>query len=171
MIKRLIILLVILMIPLGLGLLFTYDVIKLQWVGTMHIQPSYQPQEDPLPMPARSIPRQGAAYIAGLGAPVNPVPADEVSLGRGEQLFKTFCAVCHGQAADGKGSIVANFFTTYKPANLLQGNALTGSDGSIFMTLTNGINGRMPAMRDDLPGVRERWDIVNYIRKLQKSAP
>ncbi len=169
MIKRLILLLFILMIPFAVGLLFTYDVIKIQWVNTLQLQNSYQPQEDPLPMPARSVPVQGPAYIAGLGAPVNPVPADAVSLQRGEQLFKTFCALCHGQTAQGNGPI-AVFLTTYKPANLVTGNAKDISDGAIFMTITNGIPGRMPQMRDDLPGARERWDIINYLRSLQKAA-
>jgi mono/diheme cytochrome c family protein len=170
MIKRLILLLVILLIPFAVGLLFTYDVIKIQWVNTMQLESSYQPQEDPLPMPARSVPVQGASFVAGLGAPVNPVPADVVSLQRGQQLFKTFCALCHGQTGVGN-SIVASFFTQYKPADLTSDAVKSLSDGSIFMTITNGIPGRMPQMRDDLPGARERWDVINYVRSLQKAAP
>ncbi len=75
MIKRLILVLAIVLTPFLIGLLFTYDIIKLEWISTMKIQPVAQPQRDPLPLPARSVPIQGAAYIAGLGAPVNPVPA------------------------------------------------------------------------------------------------
>lgn len=169
MIKRLIILLVVLSLPLGVGLLFTYDIIKLEWIGTMEIQPVAKPQRDPLPLPARSIPIQGAAYIAGLGAPVNPVPVDEVSIIRGEQLYGMHCALCHGATGKGEGNFSV-FFTTFKPANLTIGNARTGSDGVIFLTITNGIAGRMPALIENLPGARERWDVVNYVRKLQKAA-
>ena len=75
--KRLIIVLALVAAPLGLGLLFTYDIIKIDWVSFMEIQNSFNPQEDPLPVPARSVPVEGAAYIAALGAPANPVAADE----------------------------------------------------------------------------------------------
>ena len=167
MIKRLILVLTIVAIPLLFGLLFSYDVIKLEWISTMKIQPVAKPQRDPLPLPARSVPVQGAAYIAGLGAPVNPVEADEVSLARGKQLFETNCALCHGKDAKGAGPF-ASFMAQFKPANLTEGNAKTTSDGALFITVSNGVAGRMPAMRENLPDARERWDVVNYIRILQK---
>jgi mono/diheme cytochrome c family protein len=170
MIKRLLLLLVIILIPLAVGLLFTYDVIKIEWISTMKIQPVAKPQRDPLPLPDRSIPIQGAAYIAGLGAPVNPIPADNVSLTRGQQLFNSYCALCHGTAGDGKGPF-ANFLTKTKPANLLSIDMRNGSDGAIFITITNGVSGAMPAMRENLPTTRDRWDVVNYVRKLQQAAP
>ena len=84
MTKRLLMILGGVALPLLVGLLFTYDVIKIDWISFMEIQPSFNPQEDPLPLPARSVPVQGAAYIAELGAPVNPVAADEASLARGK---------------------------------------------------------------------------------------
>lgn len=55
-----------------------------------------------------------------------------------------------------------------KPANLTTGNAVVISDGAIFITLSEGVAGRMPAMRENLPEARERWDVVNYVRSLQK---
>ncbi len=74
MTKRLFIVLGILVCPLILGLLITYQVIKVDWISFMEIQPSYTSMEDPLPLPPESVPVQGAAYVPGLGAPVNPVP-------------------------------------------------------------------------------------------------
>jgi mono/diheme cytochrome c family protein len=170
MIKRLIILLGLIVVVLGAGLLFTYDVIKLEWISTMKIQPAMKPQRDPLPLPARSIPVQGAAFIAGLGAPVNPIPSDDVSLKRGEQLFTNNCALCHGPKGDGTGPF-ANFLAQHKPANLMDEDIKTQSDGAIFITISNGIPGQMPAMRENLPTARDRWDVVNYVRKLQQAAP
>jgi mono/diheme cytochrome c family protein len=167
MIKRLILVLGLVLTPLLFGLLFTYDVIKLEWISTMKIQPAAQPQRDPLPLPQRSIPVQGAAYIAGLGAPVNPVHADEVSILRGKQLFETHCGLCHGKDGKGAGSF-APFLSQYKPANLTEGNPTTISDGAIFITISNGVSGRMPALKENLPDARERWDVVNYVRSLQK---
>ncbi len=168
MTKRLFIVLGILVCPLILGLLITYHVIKVDWISFMEIQPSYTSMEDPLPLPPESVPVQGAAYVPGLGAPVNPVPADDVSLQRGQELYNVSCALCHGAEGGGNGTIAA--FLQNKPANLLQGDPLTMSDGSIFITISNGIPGRMPSLRENLPTARDRWDVVNYVRQLQKAA-
>lgn len=166
MIKRLILVLVVVAMPFALGLLFTYDVIKIDWISFMEIQPSFHPQEDPLPMPARSIPVDGAHYVVGLDAPVNPVPADEVSLQRGEQLYNIACTPCHGAAGDGKGTFSA-FLVKTKPANLLEDRIQNLSDGELFMVITQGMPGTMPPMRENLPTARDRWDVVNYVRQLQ----
>jgi mono/diheme cytochrome c family protein len=155
--KRLIILLAVVSVPLAVGLLFTYDIIKID---------SFNPQEDPLPVPARSVPVQGAAYIPVLGAPSNPVAADEDSLKRGKANYEIGCRICHGSKADGKGPFAA--FLANKPANLLEGRPVTISDGEIFMTITNGIEGKMPNLRENFPEAEMRWDVVNYVRSLQK---
>lgn len=169
MIKRLILVLGIVALPFLIGLLFTYDVIKINWVSFMEIQPSFRSQEDPLPLPARSIPIQGAGYVAGLGAPSNPVPADQVSIERGKQLYSTTCFVCHGK--DGKGNPIITARFKYKPTNLSDPKVVNMSDGDIFMTITTGIPGRMPPLKENLPTPRDRWDVVNYVRQIQKGTP
>jgi mono/diheme cytochrome c family protein len=171
-VKRLIIVMVVVASPLALGLLFTYDVIKLDWISFMEIQPSYRPMEDPLPLPARSVPIQGAAYIRELGVPVNPVAADDASLARGKESFEVACQLCHGAAGKGDGAF-AGFLVKFPPANLVEAgsNARSLSDGAIFLTITDGIAGRMPALKDSLPTAQMRWDVVNYVRYLQSTNP
>ncbi len=150
----------------GVGMLFTYDVIKINWVSFMAIQPSFRPQSAPLPLPKDSVPVEGAAYVPGTGSPVNPVPADKVSLERGKQLYSINCTLCHGASGKGNGPIAA-FLSPNKPADLTSGNVKNGSDGGIFIVISNGVTGAMPALRENLT-VRERWDVVNYVRTLQK---
>ncbi|MFZ5821073.1 MAG: c-type cytochrome [Chloroflexota bacterium] len=145
-------------------MLFTYDVIKVDWVVFMEIQPSYDAQEKPLPVPARSIPVDGPVSIPNMGAPVNPVPADAVSLERARTLYEINCLMCHGVAGQGDGQIAA--LLANKPANLTLDVTQNKSDGALFLTLTNGVTGRMPAMIENLT-VRDRWDLVNYIRALK----
>lgn len=152
-------------ILLGIVLLFTYDIIKIEWISFMEIQPSYSPMEDPLPPPARSIPIEGPAVIPGMGAPDNPVPATEASILRGEQLYALNCQMCHGTTGEGTGPIAA-FLVNFKPANLTSEVVQSKSDGSIFLTITYGLDGRMPPLNENLT-VRERWDVVNYVRTLQ----
>jgi mono/diheme cytochrome c family protein len=149
----------------GIMLIFSYDIIKIDWPSFMEIQPSYRPMEDPLPPPERSIPIDGPIAIPGLGAPENPTPADEASIARGKELFTINCQMCHGVTGQGNGTI-APFLIKFKPANLTSDVVQSMSDGSIFLTISNGLEGRMPALNENLT-VSERWDVVNYVRTLK----
>ena len=165
MIKRLFLLLIVASLFSGILMLFTYDVIKLDWISFMEIQPSYKPMEDPLPVPVDSIPIEGAAYIPGMGSPANPVEADDVSIQRGSELYNLNCVICHGKEGMGDG-VIGTFFTN-KPANLTDANIQSLADGAIFLVISNGVEGRMPPLNENL-SVRERWDLVNFIRTLAK---
>ena len=165
MIKRLVFLMVVVAVAGGVLMLFTFDVIKLDWISFMEIQPSFKPMENPLPVPADSIPIEGAAYIPGMGSPVNPVDADDVSIQRGSELFILNCVICHGEKGMGDG-VIGAFFTN-KPANLTSTTVQALSDGAIFMVISNGVEGRMPPMNENF-SVRERWDLVNFLRTLAK---
>jgi mono/diheme cytochrome c family protein len=165
MIKRLFILLSIAVLGIVLLMVFTYDIIKLDWITFMEIQPSYKPMENPLPVPPNSIPVEGAAYIAGMGAPVNPIIPDEVSISRGESLYSINCVICHGTTGLGDG-VIGTFFQ-YKPANLTASAVQNKSDGAIFLVISNGVPGRMPPLNENLT-VRDRWDAVNYVKTLGK---
>jgi mono/diheme cytochrome c family protein len=167
--KRLFIFLGVVAVLGGGILLFTYDVIKIEWISFMEIQPSYKPMEHPLPVAARSIPVEGAAYVPGQGAPVNPVEADAVSVERGRVLFSVTCVQCHGESGEGNGIIGASL--VWPPANLTSDVVQSKADGALFLTISNGIQGangqiHMPALNENLT-VRDRWDVVNYIRTLK----
>ncbi|RPI90632.1 MAG: hypothetical protein EHM40_17885 [Chloroflexi bacterium] len=144
-------------------LIFTYDIIKVEWISFMEIQPSYRPMEDPLPPPERSIPIEGAIAIPGMPPPENPVEADEASVRRGAELYAIHCQMCHGQTAEGNGPVAA--FLANRPANLTSPVVQSKSNGSIFLTITNGVDGKMPPLNENLL-VLERWDLVNFIRTL-----
>lgn len=149
----------------GILMLFTYDIIKIEWAAFMETQPSFVPMEHPLLPPSRSIPVEGPVSIPNLGAPENPVEADETSLARGAELFNINCKMCHGPGGEGNGPI-APFLVNFKPANLTQSIVQDKSDGALFLTVTNGVTDRMPALNENLT-VRERWDVVNFIRTLK----
>jgi mono/diheme cytochrome c family protein len=151
---------------LGILLLFTYDIIKVEWISFMEIQPAYRQMEDPLPVPARSIPIEGPVTIPGLGAPENPVEANEASITRGSNLFEIHCQMCHGATAQGNGPIAP--FLANRPANLTSPVVQSKSDGSIFLTITNGVDGKMPPLNENLT-VPERWDLVNFLRTLAQA--
>jgi mono/diheme cytochrome c family protein len=166
MIKRVTILLVLVGSLLGLVLLFSYDIIKVEWISFMEIQPSYKPMDDPLPVAADSVPVEGAAYIPGMGAPSNPVPVDDASISNGSELYSINCAQCHGILGRGDGVIGAALVNP--PADLASARVVGLSDGAIFVTISAGVPGRMPNLNENL-NVRQRWDVVNFIRaEIQK---
>jgi len=163
---------------IGALAIFAFDVIKIDWIVFMEIQPSFGTQEKPLAVPAQSIPIEGVAYIPANGAPTNPVPADEISITRGAQIFATNCVMCHGETGQGTGTIAA-FLVKKKPADLTSALIQTKTDGNLFISISNGIfnpdnslfpdvkfSGQMPPMNENL-SVRERWDVINYIRTLK----
>ena len=155
-------------VAFGVILLFSYDVIKIDWPSFMEIQPSYRQMENPLPPPAQSIPIEGAVYIPNSQVlPENPMKADDASLTRGKELFAINCQMCHGVTGEGNGPIAA-FLTKFKPANLTSPLIKAFPDGQIFMTITNGVPERMPPLNENLT-VSERWDVVNYVRTLNKT--
>jgi mono/diheme cytochrome c family protein len=168
MIKRLLILLVIVGSLLGTVLLFSYDIIKIDWISFMEIQPSYKPMDDPLPVAEGPIPVEGAAYILGMGAPANPIPVDETSLSNGGELYSLNCVQCHGPLGKGDGVIGAAL--VHPPADLTSARVIGLSDGAIFVTISAGVPGRMPNLNENL-NVRERWDVVNYIRGVIQKQP
>lgn len=96
----------------------------------------------------------------------NPVPSNQESLAAGEQTFTDNCVLCHGEkgAGDGPGAKTIKV----KPANFTDPKIQAEPDGSLFWKMTNG-RGPMPSWRDTLTD-QERWQLVNYIRKLGKDA-
>ena len=164
-------------------MIFSYDIIKIDWIVFMEIQPSYGTQEfdpttgaGPRVVPAQSVPVEGAAYLPGV-EPTNPIAADDVSVSRGSQLFSINCSQCHGIDGAGSGTVAA-FLVKKKPADLTGEAAQSLSDGQIFMTITDGVfnaenslfpdvefSGQCPPLNENL-SVRERWDVVNYVRTL-----
>ena len=145
---------------------FSFDIIKIDWPSFMEIQPSYRPMENPLPVPARSIPVEGAAFIPNMGAPENPSVADEASLTRGAELYAIHCQMCHGVTGEANGPISP--FLANRPANFTSDVVQSKSDGSFFLSISNGVDGRMPALNENLT-VSERWDVVNFLRTLKLS--
>ena len=97
----------------------------------------------------------------------NPVPATPENLAAGAQTFKDNCMLCHGEKGMGDGPGAKTI--KVKPANFTDAKLLAlETDGSLFWKMSNG-RGPMPSWKDDLSET-ERWQLVNYLRKLNKDA-
>lgn len=158
--RRGLIFIALLLSPLLLGMLFTYEVIKIPFPTDMAQSAAVGYQEGPrISPPEGSVPIQGEDVIAD-EFPVNPIPSDEVSLQRGMVLYSLHCALCHGSQGRGDGPLSDWFART--PEDLRGARAAAEFDGSVYLAIKNGF-GEMPSLAENLT-VRERWDVVNYIR-------
>ncbi len=156
------------LVALGLGLLLlSYEVVGVEFADEMEHQPALRYEGGPrLLPPTEAIAYGRPAYQADPQTLANPVPADEVSLQRGQVLFSVTCAVCHGAGGKGDGPVV-HFWgpNTNHPANLTD-PAINGlPDGFLYNVVSHGL-GAMPPIRENLTE-RQRWDVINHVRTLR----
>jgi mono/diheme cytochrome c family protein len=97
----------------------------------------------------------------------NPVPSNPQTLAAAQQTFSDNCVQCHGE--QGKGDGDTGKILKVKPANFTDPKLMAlETDGSLFWKMSEG-RGPMPSWKADLSET-ERWQLVNYIRKLGKDA-
>jgi len=94
----------------------------------------------------------------------NPLLPSNHNLGRGQQKFNTFCSPCHGFFAEGKSRLQGQFLA---PPSLQTEKVRNWKDAVIFNIITSGFN-VMPSYASQIPE-EERWQIILYIRALQRS--
>jgi mono/diheme cytochrome c family protein len=95
---------------------------------------------------------------------------DQATIERGQQRYRVYCAVCHGESGNGKGTTskfgILTAFNFQQAGNLDPANAAAyRTAGAIFDVITNG-KGLMGPYKGNIP-VRDRWAIVSYIRAMQ----
>ncbi|NRB63201.1 MAG: cytochrome c [Saprospiraceae bacterium] len=99
----------------------------------------------------------------------NPFPITEDGLERGEELYNIFCGICHGEAGDGLGYLVADENTNAAypaaPANFLLEEFLNASNGRYYHAIMYGKN--VMGGYSDKISFEERWQVIHWIRALQ----
>lgn len=97
------------------------------------------------------------------GADLPELPATVEA--RGDTMFHTYCAVCHGSTGAGNGIV-----RLMGAPSLLTARARGYSDGYLYSIIRYG-RGVMPRYGDKVVRPDDRWAIVNYVRNLQARAP
>ena len=97
---------------------------------------------------------------------VMPFPVTKDVLERGRERFDIYCAPCHSRVGDGNGFVPSRGFSR-KPPSYHIPRLQKAPLGYFFDVITNGF-GIMPDYASQIP-VRNRWDIVAYVRALQLS--
>ena len=145
------------------------------------IQP-YQTAELPRNTPAGAVPVGGGEADWRTGDPsalafgfdsmaakklVHPKITPRADSRSGEDVFNTYCAVCH--SAQGAGFTEASVKEMQAPS-LLTAQARGYSDGYLYSMIRYG-KGRMPQYGDKIVRIDERWAVVDYLRALQAKSP
>ena len=96
--------------------------------------------------------------------PLADKKTDKALLAEGKKLAETNCASCHGPGGKGDGAAAAAL-PPPKPADWTSARVASETDGELFWKISNG-RGAMPPWKH-LPD-NQRWQLINYIRSLQK---
>lgn len=128
-------------------------------------QPGFRAQENPRALPPGAVARDWDAPLSPEAAAKlkNPEPAGEAAVAQGKTLFRVYCTPCHGASGKGDGTVASKIT---RPADLTSAKYAASSDGFLYQAIRAG-SGLMPPQAESLSN-RERWQVVHYLRSLQK---
>ncbi|MCM2265229.1 MAG: cytochrome c [Desulfuromonadales bacterium] len=130
----------------------------------MHDQPSIKAQEAPRrSAPGEAVPVRGKVAVDWQGQYVSSEPDVASSRQRGEELYLTNCAMCHGTRDTYLGAVGKAL--TPPPPSLHDPRIRSLSDGDLFKRISLGF-GRMPAFERLIP-VHDRWHLINYLHSFR----
>jgi mono/diheme cytochrome c family protein len=107
------------------------------------------------------IPNSTAGYEFAKANLKSPLNATTVDMKKGQELFEIYCAICHGNAGDGKGKLVKQEKFLGVPS--YKDRVIT--EGSIFHVVTYGLNS-MGSHANQL-SQEERWQVASYVVDLK----
>jgi hypothetical protein len=107
------------------------------------------------------LPNTTEGYNASKLRTTSPLDSTTVDIEKAKELYTIYCAICHGDAGDGKGKLVKQEkflgVPSYKDRVI--------SKGSIFHVVTYGLNS-MGSHANQL-STDERWLVAEYVLKLK----
>lgn len=125
--------------------------------------------------PEGTVPKGFEAYAPGSNFEAatnnkNPMAGEmtEEVLSAGIKHYNTQCMVCHGQQGEGSAKSTVAEFMALKPPSLLSTKIRGWTDGQIYHVISMG-QGVMGGYASHIPQ-KSRWQVVNYIRHLQKES-
>jgi mono/diheme cytochrome c family protein len=140
-------------------------------VRDMRLTVAIVPQRDVIrPPDSLSVPTVGRDIVRDrdrlIATFTNPEPMSDSSVARGERKFQKTCVPCHGVELKGNGPVAARFVP---PPDLLGAQTRSRADGFIYAYIRHG-GAIMPSYGAQVTAA-EAYDLINYIRHLQKTSP
>lgn len=109
-----------------------------------------------------TLKNNNAGYVQSKTITVSPLKGDKAKdLERGKKLFGQNCAVCHGEAGDGQGSIVKS--KAYSGVPTYGERDITV--GSVYQVIMYGKNA-MGSYASQLT-IADRWRVAEYVMSLK----
>ena len=107
------------------------------------------------------IPNTPEGYALAKATLKSPLDSLSINQDKAKELYTVYCAICHGDAGDGKGNLVVKEkflgVPSYKDREI--------TDGSVFHVITYGLNS-MGSHANQL-SQEERWQVADYVLKLK----
>ena len=107
------------------------------------------------------IPNTPEGYALAKATLKSPLDSLSINQDKAKELYTVYCAICHGDAGDGKGNLVVKEkflgVPSYKDREI--------TDGSVFHEITYGLNS-MGSHANQL-SQEERWVVADYVLKLK----
>lgn len=98
----------------------------------------------------------------------NPYQPTQARFNRGKLVYERVCATCHGREGDNNGSMIVAR-GAFAPTILVSPVVRDMPDGRIFHIATFGGPTKMKGY-GDLLSREDRWNVVLYVRELQKGS-
>ncbi len=157
---------------------------NIELIQDMMEQPTIKPQEYDENSPNHSgmrvppegtqpvgyVPYRYAKDFTASSQNKNPLAGDfsESTIGVGLKYYQTNCMICHGTHGEGGEKTSVGAKMALKPPPLVSAKIVKWSDGEIFHVITMG-QGLMGPYASHIP-LQYRWQVVNYVRQLQKES-
>ena len=107
------------------------------------------------------IPNTPEGYALAKSSLKSPLDSLSINQDKAKELYTVYCAICHGDAGDGKGNLVVKEkflgVPSYKDREI--------TEGSIYHVVTYGLNS-MGSHANQL-SQQERWQVTDYVLKLK----
>src|SRR5712692_7591012 len=120
---------------------------------------------------ARGFMREDNPFNTGMDGKLylgkSPVKVTEAVLADGQLRFNIYCSPCHDRTGLGNG-MVPQHAANFHPQNLMEDRIVQMADGDMFNVITYGRR-TMPPYYEQVR-VEERWNIIAYVRVLQRAA-
>jgi mono/diheme cytochrome c family protein len=94
----------------------------------------------------------------------DPFPTTKEILKEGEELYASYCLICHGEIGKGDGPLIPTF---RNPPSYSSATVAKYPAGRIYHTIVVGKN-TMASYAVQL-SVKERWYVTKYVQTLQKA--
>ena len=106
-------------------------------------------------------PNSTAGYDAAKASLRSPLDSTSVNMDKAKELYEIYCAICHGNAGDGKGKLVTQ--GKYLGVPNYKDRPIT--EGSVFHVQQFGLNA-MGSYANQM-SKEERWLVTAYVMKLK----